>query len=50
METRQKISIPQNLSCNKVKTLRGAPILHRGDLKKVPAFAELPKQIFQAAD
>ena len=26
--------VHQNLSGNKVKTLRGAPILHRGDLKK----------------
>ena len=42
--------VPQNFSSNNVKTLQGAPILYRGDLKKVPGFIELPKQIFQAAN
>ena len=42
--------VPQNVSGNKVKTLRDAPILHRGDLKKVPGFIGLPKQMFQAAN
>ena len=43
--------VPQNFSGNiKVEPLQGAPILHRGDLNKVPVFVELPKQIFQAAN
>ena len=41
--------VPQNISDNKLKPLRGAPILHLGDFENSARFVELPKQIVQAA-
>ena len=38
--------VPQNLSGNKVKTLRGLPILHRGDLKKCPGLLNCLSKFF----
>ena len=41
--------VPQKISVDKLKPLRGAPILHWGDFENSALFVELPRQIFQAA-
>ena len=39
--------VPQNFSGNKVKNLRGAPIFHRGDLKKCPGLLNCLNNFFK---
>ena len=39
--------VPKKISDNKLKLLRGAPILHRGDLKTVPGLLNCLKKFFK---
>ena len=39
--------VPQNFSSEKVKTLRGSPILHRGDLRKFPGLLSCLNKFFK---